>query len=236
MRLIFASLIALSVSFGGVAQAENTLTPLHFQSQGIFGSYDKAALQRGFLVYQTVCASCHAASALHYRDLEALGFTPDQVAGIAASVKLPDGSPATLDDVFRDPDVKASSFGGALPPDLSNIVNARPDGLRYVYSLLTGYVDAPADATMLPAHYYNLAYPGHQTAMPAPLKGHDVSYADGVAATAPQEAQDVAAFLAWAADPNLDARREIGLRALLFLMFLSIIAIANKRRIFRESV
>ncbi len=61
-----------------------------------------------------------------------------------------------------------------------------------------------------------------------------MTYADGTAATAPQEAADVTAFLDWAADPNLDARHEIGLRAVMFLVFLSIIAIATKRKIWRE--
>lgn len=220
----------------GPALAENTLEPLHFQSSGVFGSYDKAALQRGFLVYQTVCAACHAVSQLHYRDLQALGFAPDQVAAIASNVKLADGSPATLDDMFKDPHTKASDFGGALPPDLSNIVQERKGGVRYIYHYLTGFTTAPDDVTMIPQHYYNLAYPGNQTAMPPPLKGHDVSYADGIETSLPQEAQDVSSFLAWAADPNLDTRRAIGLRAVLFLVFLTILAIATKRKVWHEAV
>jgi ubiquinol-cytochrome c reductase cytochrome c1 subunit len=236
MRRLFAAALALGFATAGAAQADDTLSPLHFQSQGVFGSYDKAALQRGFLVYETNCAACHALNALHYRDLEGLGLTPDEVAGIAASVKLADGSPATLDSRFKDPHAKAASFGGAEPPDLSNIVNARPGGLGYIYRYLTGYVPAPDGVTLLPGRNYNLAFPGNQTAMPAPLKGNDVTYADGTAATLPQEAQDVTAFLAWTADPNLDARREIGIRAVMFLVFLSIIAIANKRKTWRETV
>ncbi len=236
MRRIFGpALLALGL-FAGVANADDTLTPLHFQSQGAFGSTDKAAAQRGFLVYQTVCASCHAASALHYRDLEALGLTPDQVAGIASSVKEPDGSAATLNSVFKSPNAPASAFGGAVPPDLSNIVAQRPDGLNYIYGLLTGYEKAPDGVTLLPSHYYNVNYPGQQIAMPPPLKGNDVAYADGTKPTAQQEAADVTAFLAWSAHPNMDVRHEVGLRVVLFLIFLSIIAIATKRRIWRETV
>jgi ubiquinol-cytochrome c reductase cytochrome c1 subunit len=217
------------------AQAEDTLSPPHWQSEGVFGSYDKAALQRGFLVYQTVCASCHSANALHYRDLTGLGFSTAQVAAIASNVKLADG-PATLDDRFKDPAMNAAAFGGAVPPDLSTIVAARPDGTRYVYELLTSYQDAPADVTLLASHYYNTAYPGDQIAMPAPLKDGAVTYADGTKATVAQEASDVAAFLTWASAPNLDDSKEIGLRAVLFLVFLSILAIATKRKIWRESV
>jgi ubiquinol-cytochrome c reductase cytochrome c1 subunit len=75
-----------------------------------------------------------------------------------------------------------------------------------------------------------------QIAMPAPLKDNAVSYADGTKATVAQEASDVAAFLTWASAPNLDDSKEIGLRAVLFLVFLSVLAIATKRKIWRESL
>jgi ubiquinol-cytochrome c reductase cytochrome c1 subunit len=236
MRRILVPLLAAGLGLAGLAHADDTLAPVKFQSDGALGSYDKAAAQRGFLVYQTVCASCHAASNLHYRDLEALGLSPDQVAGLAASIKLAGGQPATLDDVFKNPGLPASAFAGALPPDLSDIVNQRPGGTHYIYDYLTGFAAAPADLPMLPGHYYNTAYPGNETAMPNPLKGNDVAYADGTQATAPQEAADVAEFLTWASDPNLDARHEIGVRAIMFLVFLTVLAIATKRRIWRESV
>ncbi|HQT63293.1 MAG: hypothetical protein B7Z75_00455 [Acidocella sp. 20-57-95] len=230
-----AALLAASLAFSNAAKAEDTLSPLHWQSQGNFGSYDKAALQRGFLVYQTVCASCHSANALHYRDLTALGFSPDQVAAIASNVKLADGSQASMDDNFKNPfpdsQVAAKAFGGAIPPDLSTLVAAHPRGTQYIYSLLTGYQAAPSDVNVMANHYYNVAYPGNQIAMPAPLKDDMVTYADGTKATTAQEASDVAAFLTWASHPNLDARKQIGLRAVIFLIFLSVLAIANKRKI-----
>jgi ubiquinol-cytochrome c reductase cytochrome c1 subunit len=228
--LAFACLILAPMT----AQAEDTLTPLRWQSQGVFGSYDKAALQRGLLVYQSVCAACHSMNALHYRDLTALGFSTAQAAAFASNVKLADG-PATLDDIFKDPAANPANFGGAMPPDMSTLAASRPGGTRYIYNILTSYRDAPADVTLLPGHYYNSAYPGQQIAMPAPLKDDAVSYADGVKASAAQEASDVAAFLTWAAEPNLDESKEIGLRAVLFLVFLTILAIATKRKIWRES-
>jgi len=236
MRRILGAAVLAAALLGGAARADDTLSPLHFQFQGVLGSYDKAALQRGFLVYETVCASCHSASALHYRDLEGLGLGPDQVAGIASSVKLADGTAATLDDTFKPAAMPAGAFGGALPPDLSNIVAQRPGGARYVDHLLTGYAPTPDGVTLLPGHYYNAAYPGNQIAMPPVLHDNAVTYADGTKATAAQEAADVAAFLAWASDPNLNERHEIGLRAVLFLVFLTVIAIATKRKIWRETV
>jgi ubiquinol-cytochrome c reductase cytochrome c1 subunit len=236
-RLLMAGL-ALALLAAPHARAEDTLNPPRWQSDGVFGSYDKAALQRGFLVYQTVCAACHSANALHYRDLDGIGFSTEQVAALASGVKLASG-PATLDDSFKnpypDPAAAAAAFGGAIPPDLSTIVTARPGGTKYVYRLLTGYAATPGDTTLLPGHYYNAAFPGQQIAMPPPLKDGQVQYADGVTASAAQEASDVAAFLTWASDPNLDTSKEIGLRAVLFLIFLSFIAIATKRKIWRES-
>ncbi|OYY03457.1 MAG: hypothetical protein B7Y73_06740 [Acidocella sp. 35-58-6] len=233
-----AALLAATLAFGSTAHAEDTLSPLHWQSQGTFGSYDKAAVQRGFLVYQTVCASCHSANALHYRDLTALGLTTTQVASIASGIKLPTG-PATLNDSFKnpypDPQAAAAAFDGAIPPDLSNIVSSRPKGTEYIYNLLTGYQPPPADVTLMAKHYYNAAYPGNQIAMPAPLKDDAVSYADGTKASTAQEASDVAAFLTWASDPNLDARKQIGLRAVLFLIFMTLLAIATKRKIWRKA-
>lgn len=234
MRRILATVFCAAL-LAPAAQAEDTLAPLHFQSQSLLGGYDIGAVQRGFLVYQTACASCHSANALHYRDLQALGFSAEQAGGIAAGVKLAGGQPATLDDRFKNPHMMASAFGGATPPDLSNIAGERPHGPRYIYHLLTGYAAAPAGTTLMPGHFYNTGFPGEQIAMPPPLKGGEVSYADGVQASAQQEAADVSAFLAWASDPNLNARREIGIRAVLFLIFLCILAIATKRRIWHET-
>jgi len=239
MRRLTLAATALAVLLGPNARAQDTLSPPHWQSQGVFGSYDKDALQRGFLVYQTVCASCHSVNALHYRDLDALGFDTAQIAAIASGVKLANGT-ATLDDSFKnpypDPSAAAAAFGGAIPPDLSTFANAQAHGTRTIFDLLTGYADAPSNVTLLPSHYYNPAFPGGQIAMPPPLKDNQVSYADGTKPTAEQEASDVAAFLTWAADPNLDTRKEIGLRASLFLIFLAFLAIATKRKTWRETL
>ncbi len=239
MRRLLLTVVALVALTAPRAVAEDTLNPPHWQSQGALGSYDLAALQRGFLVYQTVCASCHSAGALHYRDLQALGFSSDQVAALASNVKLANG-PATLDDAFKnpfpDPAAAGAAFGGAVPPDLSSIVRSRPKGLLYVYRLLTGYRDAPADATILPGHYFNIGVAGQQIAMPPPLKDNQVQYADGTKPTTQQEASDVTAFLAWASDPNLNTRRKVGLRVVLFLVFLTVLAVATKRKIWRETV
>ena len=232
MRRFFAPLLAVGLLAGVAAHAEDTLSPLRFQSAGTFGSIDLAAAQRGFAVYQGVCASCHGMDALHYRDLQALGLTPAQVAGIAASVKLSDGSAATPDSRFKEP--AAMSMSGAAPPDLSSIVAQRAGGTDYIYRFLTGFGPAPAGVTLLPGSNYNAAFPGGQVFMPAVLHDDAVTYADGTKATTAQEAADVAEFLTWSADPNLSARHAVGLRAVIFFVFLAIVAMLTKRRIWRQ--
>ncbi len=233
MRHRFLSpLLAAGLLACGAARAEDTLTPLHFQSDGWRGSIDKAAAQRGFAVYQSVCASCHGMSGLHYRDLEGIGLTPEQVAGIAASIKLADGSAATPDSLFKPPG--AVNMSGAVPPDLGAIVAQRPGGTRYVYEFLTGFGPAPDGMTLLPGHFYNRAFPGGQVSMPNVLRDNAVTYADGTKASAAQEAADVAEFLTWSSDPDLAERHIIGLRTVIFFALLAMVALAAKRRIWRE--
>ena len=59
---------------------------------GPFGTFDRAALQRGFHVYQQVCANCHSMKELYYRNLTAIGLTEEQVKAVAASVTVPGGT------------------------------------------------------------------------------------------------------------------------------------------------
>ena len=126
---------------------------------------------------------------------------------------------------------------GALPPDLSLITKARTleiesswprqwlrmgadilkgyqeGGADYVYDLLTGYRDPPPGMEVPDGMYYNITFPGHRLAMPPPLaKDNFVEYqADaGAKGSLEQNARDIAAFLTWAADPNLDARKQLG--------------------------
>ncbi|WP_297368435.1 cytochrome c1 [Acidocella sp.] len=226
MRPFILPLLAL---LAGAAPAAAQTVP-SFASSGPLGHIDAAAAQRGFAVYEASCAACHSLSALHYRDLEGLGLTSAQVAGIASGIKLADGTAATPDSPFKPATLPASAFGGALPPDLSSIAAQRPGGAAYIYAVLTGYTPAPAGITLMPSHYYNSAYPGGQIAMPPPLHDGAVTYADGTPSTTAQEAADVAEFLTWASDPTLTARHEIGLRALIFFGFLFVLALVLKRQ------
>jgi ubiquinol-cytochrome c reductase cytochrome c1 subunit len=213
--------------------------------EGVFGTYDRAALQRGFQVYQKVCAACHAVKHLYFRDLEDIGYTEDQVKGIAAQYQTTDGPndqgemyqrPARPSDRFAMPfandNAARAANNGALPPDLSLIVKAREYGPDYVDALLTGFTEAPKDVKVGEGMYYNAAFPGHQIKMPPPLSEGAVTYADGtIKATVPQMAHDVVTFLSWAAEPNLEARHRMGFKVIFFLIIGAVLLYAAKRKV-----
>ena len=249
-RFILAALL-----LGGLAAtpalAQEAPTPPHQQWswQGPFGTFDLAAAQRGFQVYSEVCSTCHSMHELHYRDLAGIGLTEDQIKAIAAAVTVPQGvddqgqpkeGPATPGSQFRSPfpneQAARAAENGALPPDLSLIVNAREGGPDYVYGILTGFADAPAGFTMQPGMNYNVMFPGHQIAMPQPLHDGQVTFADGAPNRIENEAHDVVTFLYWAANPEAVQRKQIGVRVVLFLIFMTGITYAVKRKVWADVV
>ena len=211
---------------------------------GVFGTFDRSELQRGFQVYQEVCASCHSLNFIAFRNLLDIGFNEETVKAIAAEYEVEDGPnnegdmfmrTAKASDYFPAPfpnsQAARASNGGALPPDLSLIVKARENGLNYLYSLLLGYEDeAPNDFTLSEGMYYNHYFPGHQIAMPEPLYEDAVEYADGTEASLEQQAHDVSVFLAWTAEPELEIRKKTGLKVLIFIaIFTALLYIIKKR-------
>jgi len=258
MRILaLASLFAALLSTQALAEGAST-EPKEPETQswsweGPFGTFDRQQLQRGYQVYKEVCASCHAMHLASFRNLAQPGgpeFTPAQAKAIAAGVQVnglddkgePIQRPATLADRFPSPfanDLAArAANNNALPPDLSVIIKARAHGIDaegpdYVYSLLTGYQDPPAGETVLDGLNYNPYFPGHQIAMPSPLASDgQVTWPDGnPPATKQQMAKDVVAFLTWVADPNMEARKTLGVKVMIFLVFLSIVLfLAYKRQ------
>ena len=225
-----------------------------FSFEGPFGTYDRGALQRGYQVYKEVCSACHSAQHLAFHNLDEAGgpeFTEAQARALAAAAKFPadpndkgetvddKGVPlmrsGTLADHFPSPfpneQAARANNGGALPPDLSMIVKAREGGPDYVYALMNGFKPPPAGFTVPSGKYYNEYFPGHLISMPPPLADGAVTYADGTKASVPQMAHDVATFLAWAAEPNLDTRHRVGVRVFLFLIVGVGVFYAAKRKI-----
>ncbi|HEX2941271.1 MAG TPA: cytochrome c1, partial [Rhodopila sp.] len=183
---VFAAGLLAAPAF---AQEGEPLPDVHWSFQSVFGTFDLAAAQRGFQIYSQVCSNCHSMHLLHYRDLSGIGLNPEQIKAVAAAVTVPQGvddqgnpkdGPATPANQFRSPfpneEAARSANNGAVPPDLSVIVNAREGGPNYVYGILTGYTDPPAGFKVQEGLYYNKMFPGHQIHMPPPLQNGSVDY------------------------------------------------------------
>jgi len=240
----FAASLALLGGSAHAAEGAPHPPAQRWSFDGVFGTYDRAALQRGFQVYKEVCSTCHAVKHLFFRDLTQLGYTEDQVKGIAAQVQVTDGPDDTgqmfqrpgrssdpIPGPFPNDQAARAANNGALPPDVSLITKAREGGADYVYALLTGYKDPPPDVKLNPNMYYNAFFPGHQIAMPPPLNPDQVKYADGTPGTVQQMAFDVTNFLSWAAEPTLEERHRMGFKVILFLLVTTGVFYAAKRKI-----
>jgi ubiquinol-cytochrome c reductase cytochrome c1 subunit len=215
-----------------------------FTTDGPLGRFDRQQLQRGFQVYSEVCAACHSLSLVAFRDLKALGYNDDEVKAIAAKSQVPAYNPGT-GEVAAHAGLPTDRFppvvyaGQGSPPDLSLITKARHDGAAYVYSLLTGYQDQPAellkhypDAKTPEGLFYNPYFPNLNLAMAPPLTGEgQVSYSDGTKPTVAQMAKDVSAFLVWTAEPKLDKRKQTGWPVLGFLLFATVLGYLAYRNV-----
>ena len=239
----------VGVLAGSAAEAAEVPTPISrdWPHQGVFGTFDRAALQRGMQVYQGVCAGCHGLKYVAFRNLAFLGYDEPEIRAIAGNFWVEDG-PDEFGDMFereaapfdRWPSPFANEAaaraanGGAYPLDLSLITKARAGGPDYLYSLLVGYNDPPDDVELMAGMNWNDYFPGHQIAMAQPLWPDMVDYQDGTEATILQMAADVAQFLHWAADPQMETRKQMGVKVILFLIVMSIVFYAYKRRIWRD--
>ena len=143
--------------------------------------------------------------------------------------------PAKLSDKFVMPydNVKAAQAanGGAYPPDMSVLVKARGGGVDYIYSLLQGYENAPAGMTLDEGVHYNKYMYGNKIRMSAPLSEDIVEYGDGTKATVEQMSKDVTTFLMWAAEPHLEARHQMGFKAIVYLIILTTLVYFSMKKI-----
>ena len=229
------------------ARAEEDVQPpaQDWSFGGWNGTFDRAAAQRGFQVYNEVCSACHSMKYMSYRNLAGIGLSPAEIKAIAASKTVPgdlddDGKPTTRPGLPSDqfvspfPNDKAAKAAnnGALPPDQSLLVSARPDGANYVYAVVgLGYVDPPPGVKVPDGLFYNKYFPGHNIHMPPPLSDGSVTYADGTKATVQQEAKDVTTFLYYAANPDMETRKHLGVRVVGFLVLLTGVTYAAKRKL-----
>ncbi len=276
-----ASALALSLaSPADAAGYAKQPKDVEWSFSGPFGTFDRAAMQRGFQVYKEVCAACHSMKLLSYRALGEKGGpfeyvkigdelkhfdNPNDnpvVKAIAAEQVITDG-PDEVGDMFERPGRPADRFvspfpndnaaraanNQALPPDMSVIVKARPNGANYIYSLLTGYYEPPAGLNVPVGQYYNAYFPGDLKAywkgeghapkggfisMAPPLIDDIVTYSDGTPATVEQMSKDLVTFLAWAAEPKMEERKRLGFGVMLFLGILALLLYGSYRTLWRD--
>ena len=299
IKAFIAGLVLLGMSTpaafaaGGAKPLEDGKKPLpEWEFEGVFGKFDKKSVQRGFQVYEEVCAACHGMELLSYRNLGEPGgpfYKSDDPTLTEAAVKAFAESKIVEDiDDFGDvierpgrpsdrfvspyPNEQAASAanGGAIPPDFSVIVKARPNGADYIYRLMTGYpsyeeIQADDEGNNIihfddehthgdliqPAGlYYNPYFPGdvgsnfegdprHKPyggfiAMPPQLSDDRVEFADGTPASKEQIAKDVVTFLAWASEPKMENRKQLGVGVMIYLFLLAVLVYFSYKQIWRN--
>jgi ubiquinol-cytochrome c reductase cytochrome c1 subunit len=267
---------------------------LEWSFDGVMGKVDKPSAQRGYQVYKEVCSSCHAMKRIAYRSLTEIGFSEAEVKALAATYTYteigddgePKERPGRPSDYFKSPfankQAAQAANGGAYPPDLSLMVKARHDGANYLYSLITGYTEAPkyscvekntkgtcvkfklgtegADVVqcatvqrsmekddetgkereietctkMQPGLNYNPYFPGRQIAMAAPLSEGQVTFQDGTVSSVEQMTKDLVNFLQWAAEPEMEHRKAMGLNVLAFLGFMTVFFFFAYKRVWKN--
>ena len=238
----------LAVFFCGKAySASNELLKVDWSFAGLTGKFDRASLQRGYQVYKEVCSSCHSMKYLSYRNLgQQCGpeFSLAEVKAIAASYDIEDGPnsegdmftrPGRPSDPFKNPypndNAAIAANGGAYPPDMSVLVKARPGGANYIYSILMGYEEKPADFILEEGVYYNKYMDGNKIKMTSPLSDDLIEYSDGTKVTIDQMAKDVTTFLTWAAEPHLEARHKTGTKVMIYLILLATLVYFSMKRL-----
>jgi ubiquinol-cytochrome c reductase cytochrome c1 subunit len=255
ISVIFITSLSFSAAnaHDGMDHATPDTAALHpkemdFEFDGVFGRFDRQSIQRGFQVYKEICSACHSLKLLSYRNLADIGFSEDEIKQIASDYTVTDGPnddgemfdrPALPSDKFVPPyandKAAAAANGGAIPPDFSLIAKARHEGPNYIYSLITGFTDAPDGFPSVAGKYYNPYFAGRQISMPPPITDDgQIEYKDGTYATKEQMTIDIVNFLEWAAEPELEWRKKMGVRTMIFLAILLVILVIAKKMVWKK--
>ena len=207
------------------------------------------------------CHSLQMLAFRNLADTGGPGFSEEQAAAVAAEYKIKDlddkGEP--VERTGRLADSFPSSFanelaakaanGGVAPPDMSTLAKARTyergfpwfvfdaitqyqeQGSDYIAALLKGYEEPPKGFQLPSGGHYNRYFPGHNIAMPPPLQANQVTYDDGAPQTMDQYSKDISAFLMWAAEPHLVARKRMGFQVMIFLIVLAGLMYFTKKKV-----
>ncbi|KNE71950.1 hypothetical protein AMAG_16374 [Allomyces macrogynus ATCC 38327] len=244
-----AAALAYSVSLTSTSavhadtEAEGLHAPHYpWNHKGPLDSFDHASIRRGYQVYKEVCAACHSLDRIAYRNLVGVSHSVDEAKALAEEMEYVDGPndqgemftrPGKLSDYHPRPypneEAARAANAGAYPPDLSLMVKARHGAEDYVFALLMGYCDPPAGVEIREGLNYNPYFPGGAIGMARNIYDEVVEFEDGTPATASQIAKDVVTFLAWAAEPEHDDRKRMGLKAMILLTAMSGFSLWLKR-------
>lgn len=247
-----ASAIALSLaaSFSFAAGGgDQHIEDFDFSFEGPFGTFDQNQLQRGLKVYTEICAACHGLQYVPLRTLADDGgphFSEDQVRAYASEnfevfdadlddyrpAKPTDNFPANVDAGAPDLSLMAkgrAGFHGPYGTGISQLVNGM-GGPEYIASLLVSYTGEEKEEAGVTL-YENTAFPGGWISMAPPLYGEDVDFDDGHANDLHHEAEDVAAFLMWTAEPKMMDRKFTGFVGVLMLALLSVLLYYTNKRL-----
>jgi len=235
MKLSIASVLTVALfsaspalGAGGAGHLEDH----DFSFDGMFGAYDQGELQRGYKVYEQVCAACHGMRYVPFRalgDENGPGFSDAEVKAIAANFEVADeeGDPGDT-RAARPFDYFPTPMASGNPPDMSLLAKARNGGALHIYSVLVGYTgeEKEVGGTYL---YENTGYGGY-FGMAQPIYEGDIEYTDGTPETLEQYSNDVSAFLMWAAEPKLVERKQAGVWSVGFLiLFATLVWFTNRR-------
>jgi len=231
-KFILASIISFlaSTTIVSAAEKEKEIKNYDFSFDGAFGRYDEQQLRRGLEIYTQVCSACHGMKYVSFRNLEDLGYSEQEIIDYAKNYQVYDSS---LED-FRDAG-KNDYFPKSMlleAPDLSLMAKARKNGEDYIASLLTSYTGEEKESAGY-VLYENKAYGGYIN-MAQPLYGEDVVFEDGSTADLESQAQDVAAFLTWSAEPKLNVRKKYGATIIFVLTLLTVLLFLNKKQIWHK--
>lgn len=245
-KIILSAMVAFGLGSGAAfaAPAGGEVADIDFSFDGPFGTYDQSQLQRGLQVFTEVCAACHGLRQVAFRTLSDLGYSEAQIKAYAANYDVYD---AELDDTRpAGPADKFPVVDGVGAPDLSMMAKARagfsgPYGLglnqlwygmggpEYITGLLEGYTGKEKEEAGTTI-YQNAVFRGGWIAMGPPLEDGQVEFADGHANDVPAMAEDVSAFLMWAAEPKLPERKMFGFKGVLILLVLAVLLyLTNKK-------
>ena len=236
------------IPFSAFSEEKNiNFIKTNWSFEGLFGTFDRSSLQRGYQVYQEVCSGCHSVQHLSYRNLSEKGgpeFSIEEAKALASQFEVEDGPnsdgemfmrPGRLSDKFVKPypNVEASTVanGGAYPPDMSVLAKARAGGADYIYSLFMGYEEAPVDFELDDGVYYNKYMPGNKIKMTQPVSEGIVEYSDGTNSTKAQIAKDVTTFLVWASEPHLESQHRMGFKTIIYLIILITLVYMSKKKV-----